>query len=292
MIDFIKYQKIYFLLSALVIIPGVYALLNWGLRPSIDFTGGTLLEVHIPAPDSLPRLRELTEEQGVPVNTGQTSGEQNYLLRLPPLEEGKKQVLLAAYRQEWSVVEEVRYETVGPVLGAELLRKTLVAIILATGTILLYVAYRFQDRLYGISAILAMLHDSLILLGSFSLLGHFWGVEVDTLFVTAVLTVLSFSVHDTVVVYDRIRELSRHYRSADFSEVVNRAINETLVRSLNNSLTIIFMLLALVLLGGETIRYFAIALLIGTVAGTYSSTFTAAPLLVVGHRFLAKRRQK
>jgi len=163
------------------------------------------------------------------------------------------------------------------------------AVIIAAGFILFYVAYRFKEKRYGVCAILAMFHDSLILLGIYSLLGHFFGVEIDTLFVTAVLTILSFSVHDTVVVYDRIRESVRLYPRADYYSLVNKAVAETLTRSVNNSMTIIFMLLTLYLLGGETTKWFVFALLIGTISGTYSSTFTAAPLLVVWNSLIKKK---
>ena len=152
-------------------------------------------------------------------------------------------------------------------------------------------AYRFKSVKFGVCAVLAMLHDTLVLLGSFSLLGHFLGVEVDTLFVTAVLTILSFSVHDTIVVYDRIRESLKLHRQADFTHTVNSAVTTTLTRSVNNSMTIIFMLLSLFLLGGPTIHWFILALLIGTISGTYSSTFTAAPLLVVWEN-LQKKKSK
>jgi preprotein translocase subunit SecF len=143
------------------------------------------------------------------------------------------------------------------------------------------VAYRFSELKYGVCAALAMFHDSLVLFGVFSLLGHFLGVEVDVLFVTAVLTILSFSVHDTIVVYDRIRELRHSQRGMRYEDLVDLAVTETLSRSMNNSMTIIFMLFVLWIFGGSTIQWFVFALLIGTVTGTYSSTFTAAPLLVV-----------
>jgi len=185
--------------------------------------------------------------------------------------------------------QEVRFETVGPILGKELIRKTVVAIILAAGFIMIYVAKQFKDLMFGTCAILAMLHDALVMLGTFSFLGHFFGVEVDTLFVTSVLTILSFSVHDTVVVYDRIRESQKKFPKANFVDLVDKAVTETLSRSINNSMTIIFMLISLWLLGGSTIRWFAFALLIGTISGTYSSTFTAAPLLVVWNGFQKKR---
>ena len=144
---------------------------------------------------------------------------------------------------------------------------------------------------YGVCALLAMFHDMLVLIGTFSLLGYFLHVEVDVLFVTAVLTILSFSVHDTIVVYDRIRELKRKERGLTYVETIDTAVTETLSRSLNNSLTIIFMLLALWLLGGDTIRWFVFALLIGTITGTYSSTFTAAPLLVIWDGVQARRKK-
>ena len=155
----------------------------------------------------------------------------------------------------------------------------------------MYVTYRFRNLKFGVSAILAMLHDTVVLLGTFSLLGHFMGIAVDTLFVTAVLTILSFSVHDTIVVYDRIRENLRRFPQMKYDEVVNLSINETLGRSINNSLTIIFMLTALLVLGGETIKPFILALLVGTITGTYSSTFTAAPLLVIWERWENRRKK-
>ena len=287
-----RYKWLYFIISAAFIVPGIFSLAVWGLKPSIDFTGGSILELRIMNYESRDEgLADALGEEEVELSSIQNSGENTYLIKLGPLTEEKKSGLVEALKGRFGEVEEIRFETVGPLLGKELLRKTLVAVILAAGFILAYVAWQFKDKMYGVCAILAMFHDSLILLGSFSLLGHFFGVEVDTLFVTAVLTTLSFSVHDTVVVYDRIRESIKRNSGADFKKLVNKAVNETITRSLNNSLTIIFMLLALVLLGGSTIRWFIVALLIGTIAGTYSSTFSAAPLLIVWKN-LASRRKK
>ena len=185
-------------------------------------------------------------------------------------------------------IQVADFETVGPALGQETLRKTLTAIGLAALVILIYVSFTFKELKFGVCAILAMLHDTFILVGSASLLGHLTGFQVDLLFVTAVLTILSFSVHDTIVVFDRIRELSRHRLHSSTTDMVNQAVTDTIIRSLNNSLTIIFVLLAMVLMGGGTIKDFALALLIGTVLGTYSSTFTAAPLLLVWERLFSK----
>jgi len=293
MIKWMKLKWLYFLLSSIVIIPGLISLFMFGLKPGIDFTGGSLLEYKFSKNVNIQEIQKVLTNKGYVVNSLQVSGENTYLLRMPPLDKEKanniKTILADKFKEN---PEEIRFEIVGPTLGRELLIKTIVAIILASGFILSYVAWRFKNAKFGICAILAMFHDSLVMLGSFSLLGHFFGVEVDTLFVTAVLTVLSFSVHDTVVVYDRIRESQKLFPNTSFEDLVDKAVTETLSRSLNNSLTIIFMLIALMLLGGVTIKWFVAALLIGTVSGTYSSTFNAAPLLVVWENFLQRRKSK
>jgi len=290
-----RYKWLYFLLSAVVLIPGIFSLVLFGLRPSIDFTGGSLLELKFSNQQTVisdQQVKEVAEEKGFAVSSVQVSGEKTFLLRFKPITKDDASTIKAAMAEKFAEMpEELRFETVGPILGQELLIKTAVAIVLAAGFILGYVAWAFKNAKFGICAILAMFHDSLVLLGSFSLLGHFLGVEVDTLFVTAMLTILSFSVHDTVVVYDRIRESQKRFPQTLFSDLVNKAVTETLSRSLNNSLTIIFMLVALLFLGGTTIKWFVFALLIGTISGTYSSTFTAAPLLVLWSQ-IEERRKK
>lgn len=287
-----KYKWLYFLISALVLLPGFYSLFRWGLKPSVDFRGGTILEYRFSEKPSKEKLKEVVSSLGIEIYSIQETSFNSYLLKLEPIDNQKALEIKTAINQKLETeVEELRFETVGPVLGKELLKKTLIAVLLASGFILVYVAWRFRDKKFGICAILAMFHDSFVLLGSFSLFGHFWGVEVDTLFVTALLTILSFSVHDTVVVYDRIRESQRLFPNAKFEDLVDKAVTETLTRSLNNSLTIIFMLVSLLLLGGETIKWFVVALLIGTISGTYSSTFTAAPLLVVWDQVFKKKKR-
>jgi len=233
-------------------------------------------------------IRLLIKGRNIDLITVQNVGENGYILKLKQIDDKTKGEFLVAIKEKYQDIEEVSFNTVGPILGKELIRKTILAVILSAGFIMLYVGRRFKDKVFGMCAILAMLHDTIILLGAFSLLGHFLGVEIDTLFVTAVLTVLSFSVHDTVVVYDRIREGMKLFPKAKLEDLVNKAVAETLVRSINNSLTIIFMLMALYLLGGSSIRWFVFALLVGTVSGTYSSTFTAAPLLVVWDKLRKK----
>ncbi|MFC1790388.1 protein translocase subunit SecF [Patescibacteria group bacterium] len=291
--NFLKIKGLYFLVSFLFLIASLYGLFTWGLVPSIDFTGGTLLEYKSEAKFDRGKVEAILAEEEIGLKKLQSVDSQTFLIRARPLSKEETDSLKKTLEEKLETeLEQIRLESVGPILGKELLRKTATAVILAALGILAYVAWQFKDRKFGVGAILAMFHDSVILLGSFSFLGHFQGVEVDTLFVTAVLTVLSFSVHDTVVVFDKIRENQKMSPRSDFESLANLAIGETLVRSLNNSFTIIFMLVALLLLGGMTIKWFVAALLIGTVAGTYSSTFIAVPLLVVWHNFSEKRKNK
>ena len=293
--QFMRYKILYFAISLIVLVPSLVSLILFGVKPAIDFTGGALFEVSMK-----PMEGKEVNETSIRDAAGnefdlfsiQKTGEGTVLIRSKPLSQEKKSMLIDRFRDALGEVEEIRFETVGPTIGAELLRKTITAIIIAAILILLYVAYRFREIRYGVCAILAMFHDTFIVLGVFSLLGHFANVEVDTLFVTALLTTLSFSVHDTIVVYDRIRESLKRHPKAAFEDIVNLSVAETLGRSVNNSLTIIFMLVALFLLGGVTTRWFVLALLIGTISGTYSSTFTAAPLLVVWENWLQRRKKK
>lgn len=269
-----KYWWLYFLISLAVIIPGTYSLIRYGLKPSIDFTGGTTIVWDVSTDEDF--LRRTATDLNIDVR--ELSHKNNvWTIQTAPL----TQELYQSFKRNVKEPVELSFDTVGPSLGSELIKKTLYAILLAATLILFYVAYRFKNIKFGVSAILAMLHDSLVLLGVFSLIGHYWGVEIDTLFVTALLTILSFSVHDTIVVYDRIRELKKKHGYLEFDDIVNRAVVETMGRSINNSLTIIFMLLSMYLLGGDSTKWFIFALLVGTISGTYSSTFTAAPLLIV-----------
>lgn len=269
-----KYWWLYFIISLLIIIPGLHSLIRYGLKPSIDFTGGTTIVWDVTTDEDF--LRRTATDLSIDVR--EVSHKNNvWTIQTAPL----TQELYQSFKKSAKDPTELSFDTVGPSLGSELIRKTLYAVLLAASLILFYVAYRFKNIKFGVSAILAMLHDSLVLLGVFSLIGHYWGVEIDTLFVTALLTILSFSVHDTIVVYDRIRELKKKHGYLEFDDIVNRAVVETMGRSINNSLTIIFMLLSMYLLGGDSTKWFIFALLVGTISGTYSSTFTAAPLLIV-----------
>lgn len=291
MIRFSKYIWLYFLVSAIVLIPGLIALARFGLRPAVDFTGGTLMEVKFSQETSPDHVEEILQSQQLIAASIQKSSDNNYILRFKPEEAAILQRLETTLTStESGKAEIVRNETVGPTLGKELLQKTFTAALFAIVAILGYVAYAFRNYKFGVSAIIALIHDLLVVLGVFALLGVFYKVEVDTLFVTAFLTTMSFSVHDTIVVFDRIRELSKRGDRISFESMCDKALTETIGRSFANSITIIFMLLALVLLGGESIRWFVLALLIGTISGTYSSPFIATPVLILWHRWENRKK--
>lgn len=280
MINFIKYIKIYFLISGLVIIPGLFSIFKWGFKPSIDFTGGTLLEIRLEkSPQNSDALKKYFEDQKVTIGSIQTSGPNTYLIKSKEFDKDTNNKIQENIAKDYGKVDELRFDSVGPILGQELLEKTFIGALIAILGILSYVAYSFKNIKFGLSAVFALVHDVIVVTGIFSLLGHFKGIEVDSLFVTAILTTMSFSVHDTIVVFDRIRESVKKNPALPFDIQINKAVTETMVRSLNNSLTIIFMLTALFLLGGETVKWFVFALLIGTISGTYSSPATATPVL-------------
>lgn len=295
--NFTRFIPLYFTVSGIVIGAGILSLVLWGLRPAIDFVGGSLVQVHInPTSDnkqpSESSIREALTTSSIAAHSIQPAQTDEWIIRTKAQGEGVEDQVSKALSERFGSVEISRFESIGPTLGKELLTKTIYAILIAGGGIFLYVAWRFRGGKYGVCAILAMIHDTLVVIGTFSILGHVYGIEVDTLFVTAILTILSFSVHDTIVVYDRIRENLRRFPKEQFESIVNRSTTETMGRSINNSLTIIFMLLALVLLGGSTMKPFALALLVGTITGTYSSPFTAVPLLVVWERWQQRKRGK
>jgi len=250
MVNFLKYKFFYFLISLLVISTGVFSIVKWGYRYSIDFVGGTNLQYQLSNDIDLKKIKEI-----IKLNV--------------------KIIVL-------------RSETVGPILGKETMTKTLIASLLAVLGILIYMSLAFKGFNYAFSAVLAMIHDFLVVVGCYSLMSHFYKAELDTMFVTAVLTTMSFSVHDTIVIFDKIREYLRDEGRGNIEYYANKALTETMVRSLNNSMTIVFMLLALTLMGGATIKFFIITLLIGTITGTYSSPFIATPILV----WLEKKKHK
>lgn len=296
--DIIGKKRIYFIISLLVIIPGILSLVFFGLHMSIDFVGGSrftlIFPKTIPA-NSRSIVREVMTEDNIRIETMQVSGN-TLIVRTLPLSQKQHAVITAHLTQRLPSFQEENFETIGPTISGETTTNALKAIGIACLLIVLYVAWSFRavpkpasSWRFGVATIIALIHDLLVVVGIFSLLGHFFDVEVDILFVTALLTVLGFSVHDTIVVFDRIRENLRKTSGVPFSKVVNDAILQTLGRSLNTSLTVVLVLFALLLFGGESIKWFIVALLLGVISGTYSSIFNAAPLLVLWDELQKKK---
>ena len=289
----------YFSFSLLIIIPGVISLLLWGLNLSIDFTGGSEMTFIYPQKvnqQTVDNVRKSFAQEKIPVVSLQQANNQ-VTVRTKPMDNKQDAKIVADLQKNNPQVKQDQFETIGPVIGSEITINAIYAIVVASLLIVLYIAWAFRgvrkpmsSWRFGICAIIALLHDALVVVGIFSLLGHFFGVEVDSLFVTALLTVIGFSVHDTIVVFDRIRENLRRNLTASFPQVVNDSILQTFVRSLNTSLTAILVLFTLLIFGGASIRWFIVAMLIGIASGTYSSIFNASQLLVVWQEWVDRRK--
>ncbi len=233
------------------------------------------------------QLKKTITEQGVEVSQIVSSGENTYIIKTKPLDSKNLTDIKKVLTEKYGNVEERSSQNVGPIIGSELKQKAIYALLFSSLAIVLYITFSFRkipkpasSLRFGIAAILALIHDILVVVGTFAILGKFLGVGIDTLFVTALLTVIGFSVHDTIVVFDRIRENLIKHTGKKFIDIANLSVIQTLGRSLNTSLTVIFVLTALLLFGGETIRWFVVALLVGIISGTYSSIFNATALLV------------
>jgi len=281
----------YFLLSALIIIPGLiamgYSIVSFGspVKLGIDFTGGALLELQFEQALLPGKVRDVFVDQGYPDTTVQSTGDRTVLIRTKPLDPETKDALEDELVNRFGPMEELRFESVGPAVGAEVTRAAGIAVGVAALFILLFIIFSFRKVpnavRFGVCAISAMLHDILVTLGLFSIASLTLNWQADALFLTALLTVIGFSVQDTIVVFDRIRENIPKRRGESFETVVNRSLLETIHRSLATQLNAIFVLVALLLLGGATMKQFIAVLLVGLLSGTYSSIFNAVPLLVV-----------
>lgn len=293
----IQKRKYNYAFSIILFVLAIASLLVWGLKPGLDFTGGSLLEIKfIGERVATSAIRDNLKDLDLGDIQIQPAGEKNVILRFQVVNEEIHQKILTSLKQLSSdqVIEE-KFESIGPVVGKELQRKAWMAIVLASVMIIAYIAYAFRkvskpmaSWKYGVAAIIALIHDLIITIGFFSVLGHFFGTEVDSMFVSAMLTILGFSIHDTIVVFDRTREnLARHH-SNNFEVTVNDSINQTISRSINTSLTTLLVLLCLYIFGGKTIASFTIALLFGITIGTYSSIFVASPILVTWYNWEKK----
>lgn len=296
-----KNLKYFFILPAILTILSIAAIVLWGLKPGIDLSGGALLQVTYPdGRPTVEQIQQVVEPLGIGEVRAQPTGASGYILRERTLTVGEKAALDTALATLGSVHED-QYSSVGPVIGKELLTKGLISLGLVLISIILFIAFAFRhvskpvaSWKYGVVAIITLLHDVLIPVGLFAFLGFYGGAEVDSLFIVALLTILGISINDTIVIFDRIRENLRlneeHRKREEFEEVVGRSIMQTLARSINTSLTVIIVLAALFFAGPEATKDFALTLIVGMVAGTYSSIFLASPLLVAWDRW--SRRSK
>jgi preprotein translocase subunit SecF len=287
-INIIKHRYWYFLGSLLIIIPGLIGLALWGLPLSIDFTSGSLLEVQFES-GKAPQPAEMValySDFGFDSPRVQTAENNVIIIRSKDMQQETKQAIVAEMETRFnSKVTVNRFDTVGPTVGAQVTQRAFIAVCLAALGILAYITFAFRNVnhafRYGVAAIIAMIHDILVVIGVQVFLSHFLGWEVDSLFLTALLTVIGFSVHDTIVVFDRLRENSLIYRRVSFEKIANHSIVQTLDRSIMTTFTVLLVLFILALFGGVTIRHFVLILLIGILSGAYSSIFNASPILVV-----------
>jgi len=280
-------RYLFFGLSLLIIIPGLIILFTRGLPLSVDFQGGSLLEVSFtnqsPSPSDIIAVYQEADIKDVQVQTSETG---SYIIRSQFLENETRDLLLKALTAKIGELTVIRFDNVGPSIGQQVTSRGTIAVIVSSLLVVLFIAWSFrgvQNALrYGICAILAMIHDVAIIFSITAFGSLLLGWEIDSLFLTALLTVIGFSMQDTIVVFDRIRENANTYRRLDFETLVNHSIVQTLQRSINTQLmTVEFLLLALILFGGVTLQEFASILLIGLLSGTYSSIFIAAPILVL-----------
>lgn len=288
----IEKRRIWFTISFILLLPGIISLFLYGLRPGIDFRGGSLSEYSLEqgsGENAHEKITQIFHEEGagdVVVITDESSENDRFLVKSQNIEHNKHTNIVRRLSEGEPKLTELSFETIDPQVGAEATRRAIYAIGAAAAAIIVYIAYSFKGVSrpaspwqFGVSAVVALLHDVLFILGFYSIMGQALGWEVNADFVIAALTVMGFSVHDTIVVYDRLRENFRRMPSASFTQIANASVAQTMARSINTSLTVVFVLLAIVLLGGASIRPFTLTLLVGIVVGTFSSIFVATPLL-------------
>lgn len=284
--NFLKYRKIYYFLSGVLILAIFISLNSFGLKLGIDFKGGSILEVEF---ENRPE-NSVIQEKLKPLNLGeivvQPTGEKGIILRMKEVDEDTHQDILKNL-QELSSIKELRFESIGPVIGRELVQKTKVIVILATLAIILYIAFVFRKASwlikswqYSLASLISISHGLLIPLGIFAYLGKFSNVEINIPFIVALLTIIGYDINDVVVVFDRIRENLLKKTSDNFEEIVNKSLNQVFSRSVNTVLTTLLPLFAIFFFGGSTLKYFSLALIIGFISGVYSS-LTIAPSLLV-----------
>lgn len=287
MLNIIGNRKYYFIFSSIIVGLSLAALATWGLKLSIDFTGGAISEVSFNARPEKTAVEDVVRGLDLGNFIVTPSGNNDFIVKTQTLDQETHQKMVSAIVAKFSDAKELKFDSIGPVIGTELKTKAIWALLTGMLGIGLYVTWAFRkvsrpvaSWKYGVVSVVALLHDMIVPIGAFAYLGHFWGVEVDIAFIAAILTILGYSINDTIVVFDRTRENLIKHNVKDFEQVVNKSVNQTLIRSFNTSLTVIIVLFALYIFGAESLRYFALAMIIGVITGTYSSVFIASPLLV------------
>lgn len=292
MLSVIKYKIHWFVFSGVLVVISIALLLSWGLRLGIDFTGGSLLEINVQGArlehdDFMSVFQEHNIDSLVIQET--SSG---VLLRFQEISEAKHQGIITGLKEKAKegTIEEIRFESIGPSIGEELKQKSIQAIIVVLVAIVIYIAWAFRkvsrpvaSWKYGLTSLIVLFHDVMVVVGLFVVLGRFFSLEVNAPFIAALLTVLGYSVNDTIVIFDRIRE-NIFEGGRSYEETIDKSVNDTLSRSVNTSLTTLLVLISVYLFGGESVKSFVLALIAGIIAGTYSSIFLASPLLAVWHR--------
>jgi len=285
--NFIKYSKVYFVVGGALMIASIVVLIGWGLKPGIDFTGGSILEVeYLNERVASEEIEQKLADLNLDSLSVQAAGEKNVIIRTKYINEETHQAVLSALGGN-QLIEERRFESVGSVIGRELKQKTFTLVFACLIAIVFYIALAFRKVRgpvkpwqYALSSLISLFHDILIPLGIFAALGKFYNVEISIPVVTALLTVIGCSINNVVVVFDRIRENTIKKGATNFGETVNDSINQTLGRCLSTTLVYLLPLIAIFFFGGETLKYFSLALILGIVAGTISAVFLASPVLV------------
>jgi preprotein translocase subunit SecF len=293
--NIVKLRPVWYAFSGTLIIGSIFALATFGLKQGIDFTGGSISSLRFESRPTTVDVEQSLSSLDLGTIVVQPVGDQDVNIRTKTLDEKTHANLLKALNDKFSKVSELQYNSIGPAIGAELRDKSWKAILIVLTAILAYVAYMFrkvstpvQSWKYGLITIFSAFHDVCIPLGAFAILGHFANVEIGTPFIAAILTIMGYSINDTIIVLDRVRE-NLHRMGGEFEHIVDTSLRQTYLRSFNTSMTTLFSLIAVYFFGGASIKDFALALILGIVTGTYSSIFIAAPLLVTWNKFSRKR---
>ena len=295
----LKARKIWLIFSLVLTVLSIVSISVFGYRAGIDFAGGTNLELQLTGAkegvEAKPAIIAAYEQVVNLEVAPQSTEADRYFVRSAQIDNQQKNEIITYLQTKFTKAEELRFESVDPTIGADIVRKAILAVIVAALGIMFYLAYAFRSVPkpltswdFGLGAVVSLVHDVIVLLGIYSLMSHFWGAEVDGMFIAALLTLLGFSVHDTIVTFDRIRENMRRRSGEDLEVICNDSISETIVRSINTSFTVVLVLLAMTLFGGATLKFFTLSLLIGVVFGTYSSIFIATPVLL----WMGRRRER